>query len=117
MQKLELVEQEINSQGRIGKENQDWLRGLPYEAAKTLLTAINIVEGAEGVEGACASPGSQSPVRLQAGSYIWICALQPDAYGVFRMDCRPSALICPAFWTEMADDIGRLPLRPIAQSL
>lgn len=58
MQKLELVEQEINSQGRIGKENQDWLRGLPYEAAKTLLTAINIAEEAEGVEGACASPGS-----------------------------------------------------------
>jgi|SRR5579872_1720107 len=60
MQKLELVEQETNSQGRIGEENQAWLRRLPYEAAKNLLTAINITEGAEGVgaEGAGASPES-----------------------------------------------------------
>jgi hypothetical protein len=58
MQKLELVEQEINSQGRIGEENQAWLHRLPYEAAKNLLTAIEITEGAEGVEGACASPES-----------------------------------------------------------
>jgi hypothetical protein len=82
MQTLELVEQEINSQGRIGEENRAWLHRLPYEAAKNLLTAIKITEGAEGVEGACASPespaaseGAQSASATNAESSVTVSDL------------------------------------------
>jgi hypothetical protein len=54
---LKLIEEQINSEGRVSPENLDWLRKLPYqEAVKYFLDAIELVQSVERGEGARPNP-------------------------------------------------------------
>jgi hypothetical protein len=70
LSRLNGVEEQINSTGRVGTEDEDWLRQLPYRGeVKNFLDILNLVRKASPQDGLCPDPnatiaaGSQQPAR------------------------------------------------------